>query len=591
MKQLQAFSLSLVTLSLVACGGGGGGDSSASDTPQQETGTPVVTTPSTPSNAISQRLNQYASEGYSCDSGNICERFDVIDSDYNGTYSKCDANVGSCSSDSILNYTYSALQASTINDYAQFDERYVGAVRKECKLIEANLAGCSFALNDGSDQIVIAEMSFAGNQANFNYTMTNPVSDLDLRVKSNALRSQYNLLDYKAALPVKPSAWVGQYPELSVLMDNSFADDWGGSSGFNFLYDTNFSNMRSPICTADGDFGYSCSFIQQAGVLQQCDFVQGTDYENCSVLNEQTPHLASLIDSQLALMGFDEAVKKNIYFSSRFPVTVNDVGCEPTHTSVRGRVQNAYYSGSSLTKLDLSSQQDLSLIRFSGTDDWSNVGMEAHCSGVSSVVAQNEGAYVNLVGEPETGMHRISDEGFELINNSWVLPGTTATTQHNSYNAFNVWAGGNTEENWSDESVGNSQHQTVWNSGLSSQFVVVGAVDDKLESYETSAVPGNNPTIQSRWLVALGVDVAAADSIGGTEDSISLHTGTSFATPFVSRALALGKSYCPTSSYSSISNVLLETADKSFSAYDPAKHGQGFLDVSSFISRLGEFCP
>lgn len=596
MKTYNAVGLSLLALSLTACGGsGGGGESTSGNTGSvPDTSTPVVTNPNTPSDAVQNRLNQYASEGYYCVSSNICEKFDVVDAQYNGTYSMCDANDGSCNSSSVLDYVYSEIRTNTIEQSAQYSDYYKDATLNTCKYIKDNYAGCSYTLSDGSNQLFLASMSISPQSASLEYIYSSGVTGLDLTVKQNELVSDRNLTAYRAELPSKPTSWSSQVPELSILLDNSASDDWGGSdSWLRYSYNNHLSAMRKPVCSAVDDFSYSCSFLEQENLFYQCDYLKGVNYESCEATNERTEQINSVVNKQLAFMGFDKAEEIGGVFSGAHPVTVYDSACEPTHNIVQGKLGNLYYStDDSLIDLNGNSTQDLSLMRFNNTDDWSTISADGHCSGVASVITQNSGANVNLVGSLNVGARGLANDGFELVNNSWVVPFTSATSKYNSETTFNIWAAGNSKQDWSTEKADDpSPFTSVWTSGLIDNLIVVGAIDENFNDYESTGTPGNNASIQSRWLVALGVDVLTATTVAGSKDSMVVQTGTSFAAPYVSRALALGKGYCSTSTYPELAQVLLDTANKSFNGYAPEKHGQGALDVEAFMLQLSNYCP
>ena len=597
MKRLSsALAMSAITLSLTACGGsGGGGDASTESGSETDTATETGTeTDTSTASALQNRLNQYAEEGYLCNNNNVCEKFDVEDSQYNGTYSMCDAEEGVCDQSTILNYAFKQVQENTIDSYAQFNTYYDNAVLNGCKLITDNYVGCSWTLENGAIQTAVASMQIYPQSASFEYRIAGEISSITLSVAADELKSEYALDEYYPELPTKPDSWLAQVPELSIILDNSTSDDWGGSDGsLSFYYNLYRGDLHTPVCEKTDEYSYSCSFVEQENLFYQCDYLNAFDVRTCSAYNERTEQITNLVDSQLSIMGFDKAVALGASYSKSHPVTVYDSVCDPSHNIIKGNLNNLYYStADELITLNSNSQQDQSLVRFNNTDDWSGIAAQGHCTSVASAITQNDGAYVNMVGTLTIGAKSLADEGFELINNSWSMPFTTATTEHNSANVFNVWAGGNGSENWTELNEINAlSKEVVWGTGLESNMIVVGGLNSDLENFETTATPGSNTNIQSRWIVALAVDVLTATTVAGSNDSMTLSTGTSFATPYVSRALALGKGFCPTSSYSDLSQVLLNTADKSFSGYAPEEHGQGLLDVEAFILQLNNYCP
>lgn len=126
---------------------------------------------------------------------------------------------------------------------------------------------------------------------------------------------------------------------------------------------------------------------------------------------------------------------------------------------------------------------------------------------------------------------------------------------------------------------------------LADNFLWVGAVDNNGQPAEfllaggTEAgtnVPGSDADIQARWISAPGsaVDGAFFD----TNTDYLRVSGTSQAAPLVTGAAALVKGQFPTLSNVAVMQILLDTADSSFSAYDPAIHGQGILDIEAALS-------
>jgi subtilisin family serine protease len=94
-------------------------------------------------------------------------------------------------------------------------------------------------------------------------------------------------------------------------------------------------------------------------------------------------------------------------------------------------------------------------------------------------------------------------------------------------------------------------------------------------------VPGSDADIQARFLVALGVDINGPINSNNT-DYFRI-SGTSHAAPVVTGAAALVKSQHPTASNEAVLQILLDSADSSFTGYDPELHGQGLLDIEAAL--------
>lgn len=126
---------------------------------------------------------------------------------------------------------------------------------------------------------------------------------------------------------------------------------------------------------------------------------------------------------------------------------------------------------------------------------------------------------------------------------------------------------------------------------LADNFLWVGAVDNNglpaefmlADGTEAGTnVPGSDADIQARWISAPGSAVDGA--FFGNDTDYMRVSGTSQAAPLVSGAAALVKSQFPTLSNEAVLQILLDTADSSFSAYDPAIHGQGILDIEAALN-------
>ncbi|MHB8825000.1 MAG: S8 family serine peptidase, partial [Thiobacillus sp.] len=97
-----------------------------------------------------------------------------------------------------------------------------------------------------------------------------------------------------------------------------------------------------------------------------------------------------------------------------------------------------------------------------------------------------------------------------------------------------------------------------------------------------SNYPGADTTIQSRFLVALTpVNVIKADG------TTALFDGTSASTPVISAALTSLLAQWPHLTPQQSTGILLDTADRTFSGYDPYYFGQGVLDAERALQPVG----
>jgi len=97
-----------------------------------------------------------------------------------------------------------------------------------------------------------------------------------------------------------------------------------------------------------------------------------------------------------------------------------------------------------------------------------------------------------------------------------------------------------------------------------------------------SNYPGADTTIQSRFLIALTpVNVIEADG------TTALFDGTSASTPVISAALTSLLAQWPHLTPQQSTGILLDTADRTFSGYDPYYFGQGVLDAERALQPVG----
>lgn len=119
--------------------------------------------------------------------------------------------------------------------------------------------------------------------------------------------------------------------------------------------------------------------------------------------------------------------------------------------------------------------------------------------------------------------------------------------------------------------------------GITDGILMVGALDEYGSLAWYSNYPGSSVEAQARFIVAPGNTTSAA-SYG--VDSYLYGTGTSYAAPVVTGAIALLKSKYPTFSSHEIVDAILATANKDIIDYAPETHGQGMLDVAAADALL-----
>jgi antitoxin component YwqK of YwqJK toxin-antitoxin module len=101
---------------------------------------------------------------------------------------------------------------------------------------------------------------------------------------------------------------------------------------------------------------------------------------------------------------------------------------------------------------------------------------------------------------------------------------------------------------------------------LMSKLILAGAIDHFGNIANFSQTPGRNPTLQERFLCAIGVSVEALN--GATSDSgLATYTqvdGTSFSAPIISHAAAILMGAFPSFGEAEIADVLLQSGMRTF---------------------------
>ena len=115
--------------------------------------------------------------------------------------------------------------------------------------------------------------------------------------------------------------------------------------------------------------------------------------------------------------------------------------------------------------------------------------------------------------------------------------------------------------------------------GITKGLLFVGALNASKELAVYSNFPGSSVEVQSRFIVAPGDLRVAWPSLG--EEGYLNKSGTSYAAPLVSGAIALLKANHPSKTAREIADAILATASKDIPDYSADKHGQGLLDVEA----------
>jgi len=410
--------------------------------------------------------------------------------------------------------------------------------------------------------------------------------DSFLSVYGRTLRDRYLMVDNLPALP-SLSANYGDSDHADYISGESgvysvIAKDtgWEGTA------DWKKSLIRTPLCLETGGSTGTCYAFVTDTEIQECKWAYPDGEQSCTVYSEIPESLKSLIRDQHDFHGFNYARTQGYTYDKS--VIIVDDAFEPTHglhgdkfTNVTMLKTDGSYFG-----VDL----DDSLARYQGSD-WSNTSQH-HGSSTSSVLAF-EGPSIEAwsigLGWANDILNHIPLDSSSIVSYAWGVEAVALPASGN----FLITAG-NVQENWSDPAEANEYGFYTANLTELDRLIIFGSVDINKATTSVTGFPGSIAAIQNRWLVALGEDVLVASSIGGTKNYITEEDGNSFAEPSGSKALALlaSTSVCLGSTIPNLMQVLLDTADKTFTGYDVAVHGMGLLDVEAALKYIEtNSCP
>ncbi|TDO97939.1 S8 family serine peptidase [Marinomonas balearica] len=529
--------------------------------------------------------DQKENEGFNC-GATECVKVTTEGSQYNGTIETCLISDRSCSSAKIYE-----VASETIQRYSELDYivNTVGTTQEQsCSFIQPSYFACIYANEQGEKTRFFIDLSGLSNNSP---TLTASFELKKLSSIEFLLNEEFSPNSFYPAIGIaKPSSWLSDIPELQSVLDSE--DDWDkGNPYHTFMY----SATRSPICSDNSDgYTFSCVFTMEYGEYHQCDYSYLPIDRVCNVYSSIPPKVTDQLKHQLELNGFDSATEESFDYSTDYTVISEDEVCEPDHELISGKVVGLryYFDQDRYYELDITSQQDKNLMRWKQGVEWSGLMNGAHCAGVTSIITSINGAPIKILsggGDFEELPNQIPNGS--LLGVSQIANYRTATHEFVSDRYFSVWGAGNSGQNYSQVIIDRPTVDYVWDDPEAANTLFVGAVDADGVFKDTYAYPGDNPAVQARWIMALGVDVWKATTTVFGNAAVSRESGTSFAQPFVTRAMAKAKNICPSSSYSALSNVLLETANRDFDGYDPSKYGQGLLDVNMLVNTLKNGCP
>jgi hypothetical protein len=532
-------------------------------------------------------------EGYNCSDNISCIKADIVDNKYNGTIEQCVIATKACNPKvTIYEYAKGRIQESASS--------FTPAVTvSDCRFTTESYYACLGDKADGGKEKLYMDLSplstngFLSTSRDYSTPSTQELQ-INQEFGQQSIYPDFNI--------TKPASWRTLIPELSNILDTS--DDWNKG---HLQHNTNFTAQRGAVCSESLDqFSIECFVGVEYGQYYQCEKYYTAAERVCNVYYSEPPVIKNLMDSQLAFHGFDVEEEENFTYSETYPVVIADRNCEIDHTLVKNNVRSAkmFFENDRVFNLNLSNQEDRNLLRWTvkPTSAWAGVEGGSHCASVTALITANNGAPLQIVINADTEVSKLPEiipKGSLLgVSQGQMNYGVNlaATKSFNSLDYFSIWAGGNGQQNYTEELsvpplTGQPEYDFVWGTNFQEQLLFVGAVDADGVKISSSAQPGTDTQIQSRWIMALGRNVITATSTAYGQSAIYKTSGTSFAQPFVTRALAKGKNLCPSSTYSDLSNVLLNTAKRDFDGYDPALYGRGILDVAAFTESLDAQCP
>ncbi|RDL46156.1 hypothetical protein DN730_03715 [Marinomonas piezotolerans] len=419
------------------------------------------------------------------------------------------------------------------------------------------------------------------------------------------LVSKHQLHNILPALPVRPSSVPTEYTTkgtylYDVVLNTITPPEWGTEEII--------EEIRKPFCeTYQSLEGSSfkgwdrvCAVFVLDDEMYECrenareDFLYGGGV--CRIVTEYPTEIKDAIwKSNFEPHGFSYAYDElGVTHKPSYPITITDRGCGVTHGTLSENVLSsrmAYTTPSRETSyIDGAPEY---LMRYT-TDSISGsrqqplesyADFDSHCTAVLSLAAVNNGAKLKVVNDSDslsyTGdLDFLSEDSSALVSVSSSVTNLQKNLSLPPNDSVIVNGAGNANENWTNKFSGRDF-------SVLERAVIVGASINSGErlAYFT-ATPGDSATIQSRWIVAVGVENIVAGSVANTVNSLTKDSGTSFATPIVSRALNLAKSYCENMTYKELSDVILDTADRSMEDYSPERWGMGLLDVKAMFEKL-----
>lgn len=140
-----------------------------------------------------------------------------------------------------------------------------------------------------------------------------------------------------------------------------------------------------------------------------------------------------------------------------------------------------------------------------------------------------------------------------------------------------VNSAGNDGTSTSDEVIVTASFADIVKTEAKQQVLIVGASYNNEELASFSNYAGSDTDVQDRFIVA--------PAASNTADGFSI--GTSGAAANISGALALMKERWTTLGGRELSQILLDTADRTFLSYDVTLHGQGMVDMFAAFSPIG----
>lgn len=272
-------------------------------------------------------------------------------------------------------------------------------------------------------------------------------------------------------------------------------------------------------------------------------------------------------------------------------IAIVDSGVQTNHLEISGNYTSS--GGYDYVNSDLDPSDDYGhgtavASIAAGVKDGSGMHGVAYDSTIVSIKildSSGSGTYSNLI----SGINKAVDDDVKVINMS--LGGDSSSSSllsalesAKSADILSVAATGNS-------SVSQPDYPAYYasDSNVAGYVLAVASVGTASSSTAISTFSNYCGDAATYCLAAPGYNIYdAKHSSSGVTNNYDNNSGTSMATPMVAGAAAVLRAAWPFLTAKQTANILLSTADDSFSGYSSAIYGQGILDLYAAVRAQGE---